>query len=652
MNDKPALALPPDQPTIEAEGFHPAGAFDEFSEKEVEQSIPDCFEKIVRKQPGHLAVAFKDLLLTYDDLNKAANRVAHAIASRRGARHEAAVLLLDQDVQYLIALLGLLKAGKFCVHVDPSHPAERQRAILSDAQAQLILTNNEHASLGDTIAPPGSALLNVEALSSDLPDENLDLSLSPESIANIFYTSGSTGSPKGVIQTHRYVLHKVFLDKLFISHEDRLAQVGRVSGEVFNVLLNGAAFFWWNVKEEGFFRLADWLTECRITVYRSVPTVFRHFCTQLAENTPLATVRKIILGGEPVYKRDAELFKSHFSSGCVLVNKYGGAEAGPISWYVVDKETEVTGNIVPAGYSFPGKEIILSRDTASGTEADHVGEIMVKSRYLSPGYLGRPDLTEAAFFDDLDQEDKRVYRTGDLGSVLPDGCLIYRGRKDSRVKVRGNSVETAEVEAAVFEHKAVKEAVVTAIANESGDTRLIAYIAPAQNPPPSAAEVRDFLKQKLPDYMVPSAFVILDRLPTLPGGKIDRKALPIPDLSRRRLDNAYVSPRTPVEADLAKIWSEVLGIDRIGMHDSFLDLGGHSLAATRVVSRVIERFQLELPVKTLFDSPTVSHMAAVITHNQTKKAQPENLARMLRELEELSDEDARRLLESEKKPAT
>ena len=275
-----------------------------------------------------------------------------------------------------------------------------------------------------------------------------------------------------------------------------------------------------------------------------------------------------------------------------------------------------------------------------------VGEIAVKSRYLSMGYWRRSDLTKAKFLPDRESGDRRIYLTGDLGRMSPDGCLEHLGRKDFQVKIRGLRVDVTEVEKVLVSHPGVKEAIVTTRKDQLGDAQLVAYFVPSNRVAPTVSGLRNLLREKLPDHMIPSTFIKLDAIPlTATGsGKVDPRALPEPGNKRPDVDTPYVPSRTPVEEKVAKIWTEVLALNLVGIHDNFFELGGHSLAATRVVSKVIQTFQLELPVKAVFDAPTVAAMAAIITQNQANRVSPEDLARLLSEVEALSDEEAQRLL--------
>ncbi|MGH9896749.1 MAG: phosphopantetheine-binding protein, partial [bacterium] len=290
------------------------------------------------------------------------------------------------------------------------------------------------------------------------------------------------------------------------------------------------------------------------------------------------------------------------------------------------------------------KEILLLDLSGAPSGPGEIGEIAVRSRYLSPGYWQNPDLTKSKFLPDPEGSDERIYLTGDLGRMASDGCLEHLGRKDLQVKIRGFTVEVAEIERALLEHPAIREAVIATEDDHRGESRLVAYVAADQEPPTSIGELRTFLGGKLPDYMVPSEFVQCKTLPLTPSGKIDRKALSVSAAVKRRLDTPFVAPTTPVETELAAIWAEVLGLDQVGIHDNFLDLGGHSLMATQIILRVMEAFQIELPLQSLLEAPTVAKMALIIMENQAKKAGDEDLTRLLAELEALSEDEAQRLL--------
>jgi acyl-coenzyme A synthetase/AMP-(fatty) acid ligase len=431
-----------------------------------------------------------------------------------------------------------------------------------------------------------------------------------------------------------------YTNGLRISAEDRLTllQSYSVAGSVSNMLgalLNGASLFPYNVKEEGLTRLADWLIEEEITVYHSVPKVFRQFANTLTGKEEFPELRLIRVGGEPVYPEDVQLYKKYFPSDSIFVNSYGASEAGSVLRYCVDKNTEISGAMVPVGYPLGDIEISLLDDEGEAVGFDHVGEIAIKSRHTSPGYWRRPDLTRAAFITDPQDEGERIYRTGDLGYMQPDGCLVVTGRNDFRVKIRGFRIEVAEIELALRSLTNIKEAAVVAHEDQRGEKRLVAYVVPQSEQVPTISELRDFLKDKLPDYMVPSAFVVLDKLPLTPNGKLDRLALPAPGLSDIRAENVYAEPRTPAEEQLVEIWEGVLGLERVGIHDDFFELGGHSLLAVQVVARLNRHFGVELPLRVLFEDPSIEGLALAVT--QMRAEAEIDIEQMLAQIEQLQD---------------
>jgi amino acid adenylation domain-containing protein len=596
--------------------IHPTNAFIRFEEEETEQSIAQRFEQQVSRYPDRLAVKTKNHRLSYAALNKVANRVARALLAQRSEGAESIALLLEHDAPMIAAILGVLKAGKVYVPLDPSFPYARNAYILEDSQAGLIITNNENRSLAESLSENRHSLINIDETGATFSDENIDLPISADNLANIIYTSGSTGQPKGVVQNHRNLLHVAmrYTNGLQIMAEDRLTllqsySVAGSASNMFGALLNGASLFPFNVKEEGPIELADLLIEEEITVYHSVPTVFRQFANTLTGKEEFPGLRLVRLGGEPVSAGDVQLYKRYFPSDSIFVNSYGASEAASVLRYSVDKDTEISDAVVPVGYPLGDVDILLLDDEGAAVGCNHVGEIAIKSRHVSPGYWRRPDLTRAAFVTDPQDEGGWVYRTGDLGYLQPDGCLVVTGRNDFRVKIRGFRIEVAEIERALRGLAKIKEAAVVAHDDQHGEKQLVAYVVSEREQVPTIGELRGFLKDKLPDYMVPSAFVVLDALPLTPNGKLDRLALPAPSLARLELDTDFVAPRNALEEQLVEIWVEVLGVTRVGVYDDFFELGGHSLRVTQLVSRVREVFQVELPLLSLFEEPTIAGLA-------------------------------------------
>jgi amino acid adenylation domain-containing protein len=632
------------QITVERERT-PTKSFIEFKREDIERSIPDRFEEQVRRYPHRLAVKTKIQSLTYQQLNVASNKVAHSILARRGQSDEPIALLSKQGVSMIVASLGVLKAGRPYVPINSSLPRAKAIQILKAVEARLVVTDDDQISVAHELAGGSSNVLNVDDLNSDLSGDNPGISISPDQIAYINYTSGSTGEPKGVVWNHRNELFgtRVKTKELHISPDDRVSllrsnNVG-AARDMFLALLNGAALLPFDLNEEGLTYLGNWLLEEDITVYTCVATVFRHSMRSLTGNNKFPKVRLIHIGGEPISKADVELYKKHFSDGCIFVSRFSISETQAVSYYFIDKQTEIKGERVPVGYPLEGNEILLLDDNGNELGVNQIGEIAVKSPYLALGYWRQPELTRAKFLPDPNGGSARTYLTGDLGYRLPDGCLIHMGRKDFQAKIRGHRVEVSAIEMALLDIPTIKQVAVVPRDDLGKDKRLAAYVVPQPGQAPTSGELRGLLKEKLPSYMLPSAFVMLDSLPLTASGKVDRRTLPPPGRSRRGLDNRFLTARTPVEKVLMILWTEVIGIDEIGIHDNFAELGGDSLIAAQIASRVNNTFRLKHTLNNLFETPTITQLSDYVIEHEVHPGLSDRIANRLLKIESMSVEE-------------
>jgi thioesterase domain-containing protein/acyl carrier protein len=380
----------------------------------------------------------------------------------------------------------------------------------------------------------------------------------------------------------------------------------------FLALLNGATLMPFNVKKEGVSRLATWLVGEEITFIQISSPLFRNLCDVLTGKENFSHLRRLRLTSDTVYKTDIDLYKSRFPTSCMLLVGLNSSEAGLQRCYFINHDTTIVGTEVPVGYAVEDKEISLVDDNGIPLGFNEVGEIVVRSKYLSPGYWNRPDLTAAKFTPDPEDGEKRCYYTGDLGLMRPDGCLIHKGRKDFHIKIRGHGVEIAEVEKVLRGHPAVSDTVFMARDNKSGEARLIAYFTSSPERTPTTSELRKFLGKSLPDYMVPSVFVRLEALPLTSNGKVDRKALPEPNDQRPELSTPYVMPRNQVERMLVGTWEDVLGVRPIGVNDDFFDLGGDSLKLASLVSRLEKELGMEIAAREVLEAPRISSLGGLI----------------------------------------
>jgi amino acid adenylation domain-containing protein len=628
MNHRPApIHVPSSEPPGPARAPGPTNPFVPFTKEDVEQSIPSRFEKQVRRNPHKTAVKTARHELTYEELNRAANRLARAIHARRGPAEEPVAFLLGHGAPQITAILGILKAGKSYVPLDASFPRPRLAYLLEDAQAGLLVTDGAHAALAAELGAGGRPLVNLDELGPGLADEDLDLGFSPDRPAYILYTSGSTGRPKGVFHSHRNVLHFTlrYTNNFHISAHDRLLLLASCGfagslGDIFPALLNGATLLPFDINGQGLANLAGWLTGQAVTLYHSVPTVFRHLARTL-RGEAFPALRLIRLGGEAVTRTDVELYRKHFGPRCLLAVVLGATEMNIFRIYFVDRDAPVAAR-VPVGYAPEDTEVLLLDEAGKAVGPGQVGEIAVKSRYLAQGYWRQPELTRAAFQPAPEGGGVRIYRTGDLGLLRPDGCLEHLGRKDDQVKVRGHRVEIAEVEAALLDLAAVKQAAVVAREDPAGGRRLTAYLVPASRPAPAVSALRKALRDRLPDYMVPSAFVFLDGLPTTATGKVDRRALPAPEAAHPAVGAAYAAPQDPVQTMLTEVWEDCLDVRPVGIHDNFLDLGGDSLLAVDMLSRVEALCGKKLPPTVLLGGGTVEYLAGALREHAGGAARP------------------------------
>ena len=572
--------------------------------------IAERFERIVSQYPDLVAVKSGSRELTYQQLNTLANRLARIISARCPNDHGTVALLLEHGVALSLGVLACLKANKIFVPLDHNNPFERQYRILNDAESQLLLADGTWTFP----LPNGIQVLNIYETSSDLPLTQPDNKPRVDDLAFLLYTSGSTGMPKGVMYQNRAVVVRVAEHNRFgVGPGDRLTALGPGGMNLFRALLTGAALVSLNLRRVEVDNLASWLRDEKITIYHSVPTVFRRFVATLSGKEHFPELRVVNLTGETLLSKDVEAFRKHFPDSCVLVNGLGTTEAGTFREFRIDSKTLVAEGVVPVGNAVEGTEVLLLDSSGNEVEGGQIGEIAVRGEHISPGYWKRPDLTRDRFLSGQEADKRRIYRTGDLGQLLPDGSLLHLGREDFQVKIRGNRVEVGEVESAFLNHPGIKEVAVVGQRHDDGNIRLIGYAVPREPGLPRVDDLMSFLRQRLPEYMVPSAITYLRQLPVTPNGKIDRNALPAHDPAISTAAIPREGPRNETEELLTGIWSEILRVQHITIHDNFFALGGDSLSATRLLARILITFQVELPIGTVFNKPTIAQLAEHIT---------------------------------------
>lgn len=532
-------------------------------------------------------------------------------------------ILIGHNVSMVKGILGTLKAGKTFVTMDPRYPKERLAYILGDTSARVIVTEQEHMDLAIEIrnrVNKNIKIINIESLPEGLSKKNLALILDCHSLAYIMYTSGSTGFPKGVMQKHRNVLHYImnYTNTLEIDCNDKLSLIPSFSFsaammDTFGGLLNGAALYLYDMKCEGFGKLSSWLIDNEISVYHSVPTIFRNFVKTLSSDTKFHNLRVIDLGGETVTLTDLDLYKKHFEDHCILVNGLGSTELNVIRQYHMNKDTELDSWAIPAGYPVEDTEILLLDKNGENIGYNQCGEIVIKSSYLSPGYW---EMEKPGVFKELPDTDAILFHTGDLGCFRIDGCLEHMGRKDNQLKIRGIRIEAGEIEKALQEFSHIKEAIVKAVDNEQGEKQLVSYIVLDESTTVTndnfIEKTRRDLKENLPTYMIPDMFIKLEAMPLTLTGKIDRKALNDITGDNHTKKTGYSNPRNEIDEKLCVIVEEMLK-EKVSIYDSFSEIGLNSLKALSLSSEIKDSFGVEISFGQFFDLSQLSKVSDYIS---------------------------------------
>ncbi|MGH7826174.1 MAG: AMP-binding protein [Candidatus Binatia bacterium] len=632
----------------------PGNPFTKFTRNNIEQSIASRFEQIVDSDPSHVAVKVDDQAVTYGTLNKMANRIAHALRSGSGTSNEPVAVLVKNDLGTIAAIIGIMKAGKIYVPLDISFSPAWAKFILQDINIKIVLTGGDGLGLAKSWLNSAHILIDFESLDAGWNEANPENGVSPDALSQILYTSGTTGHPKGVMDNHRNMLHYVMRlgNASHISPEDRMTLVRPPSSagalsNLYLALLSGSAIFPVDLKQVGLTAIADWLQREKITILHAGGTVFRHFAQQLTGAEQFPDLRLIRLGSGPAFEQDLELSKRHFPDA-LLLHVLSSTETNTCRVHFFSKDSHVPDGALPVGYAVEDMEVLILDDSGNPLGVNEVGEIAVRSAYIFPGYWNNSVLTDSAFVGTPDANGRRVFRTGDLGRLQPDGCLEYLGRKDFRLKIRGYRIQAEEVELALLQIPGINQAAVAAHKDGHGDDRLVAYVTTATKEIPTISRMRDSLKTWLPDYMVPSKFMILESFPLNTNDKVNRQELPTPDLDRPKLGTRFNAPTTRTESVLAKIWSEALGINSVGIHDLFFDLGGDSIIATRIVSAIGRIFPWNLTLVEFYDACTVAQAAQLLVQKAPSAERAEKVATLFLQVDGMSSAEIETMLADER----
>ena len=580
-----------------------------------DKCLHELFIDQAARTPGAVAVSYAGESLTYAELDARSNQLARYISRLGVAPDDPVGLSVDRSLDMIVAMLAILKAGGAYLPLDPAYPLERTAFLVRDAGAKLLLTQERFLQA----LPERCA--RIVRIDSDWPDISSEgdapvaSAAAADNIAYVIYTSGSTGIPKGVAVSHRAVNRLVSnTDYLQVEPSDVVAQASNASFdaatfEIWGALLNGAKLV--GVSRDEMLaphRFAKKIRDEKITAIFLTTALFNHFAREAPD--AFSSLRCLLFGGEA---SDPACVRRALAEGKPgrLLHVYGPTESTTFATWHHVREVPQHATTVPIGKPIVNTTIYILDDFLQAVPIGVHGEIYIGGDGLARGYLNRPELNREKFVPDPFGKSLggRLYKTGDIARFLPDGSIEFVGRADNQVKLRGFRIELGEIEAVLSGHPDVKQCAVLCREDRPGDKRIVAYVASHSPETLTTRELRTFLQTRLPEYMVPSSFVLLESLPITPNGKVDRRALPAPDESRAGLSSGYVAPRTPVEEALAKIWADALQVERLGIQDNFFELGGHSLLAVRLFGRIEKVFGRKLPLSLLFSAPTIQKLA-------------------------------------------
>ena len=624
-----------------------------------------------------MAIIYGDRQLTYRALNGRANQLAHYLRECGVGPEVPVAIYMERSVEMIVGLFAVLKSGGAYVPLDPNYPIERLAFMLQDTHAPVLLTQqrlvedrrasdprfsipflSEHERLNSQ-----SIVICVDSDWKNLihnNTENPQNGAAADNLAYVIYTSGSTGNPKGVMVTHGSLLNAYLAwEEIYqLRHATTThLQMASFSFDVFSgdcmrALCSGKKLVLcpteFLLDAPALYRL---MLREGVDCAEFIPAVMRNLCQYLEENKrSLEFMHILVVGSETWYVEEFQKIHSLCGPNTQVINSYGLTEATIDSSYFRGRlQGSFPDRSVPIGRPFPNTHLYVLDGYLQPVPVGVPGELHIGGAGLARGYLNRPDLTAKNFIPNPFSENpgEYLYKTGDLVRYLPDGNIELIGRLDNQVKIRGFRIELGEIEAVLGTHPAVREALVTTWEVSPGDKRLAAYVVPKQRSSATPSELLSFLGDKLPYYMVPSSFIFLERLPLTANGKVDRGALPGPEGNGSELEETFVLPRTPIEETLTGIWAELLRLKRVSIDDNFFRLGGHSLLATQLTSRLRDAFHIDLPVRALFENPTVATLATQIANICSSEGGPTRLEQILADLESVSDEEAQTLLANE-----
>ena len=628
----------------------------------LEQPLGWNFCQQVQREPDKVAIKDDKNSLSYAELDAQSDRVAQALVEQLGTNNIPIVSLFGHDPGQAVAALGAWKANKIWVPIDAMHPVSRLQQIVKDTGNALLLYEDSLADLATTILPDARQRLPISSVPAGAGQtRTLDVDINVDDPACIIYTSGSTGRPKGVVHSHRSLLHLAqrSSNALKISPRDRLTLLPsctQIAGltDLLRALMNGATLLPFDVRGKSMQELCFWLQREQPSLYHSSPTLLHLLTENLSSEDCFDSVRMAHLGGEAVTRTDVALFRKHFSSSATLINNLGCSELSGYRQFFVDADFQANSDVVPAGYPVDGIDITVCDSSGNPLPTGDIGEIVVHSAYLSLGYWQQPEATAAVFDSSKEKPGVRRYKTGDQGYLQADGCLIFCGRQDNQIQIRGHRVDLTEIEAVLGDHPEVARVAVTP--GSSAEKAVIAYVQPVDDYTLEARDLRSYVRRQLPAHMIPD-IQLINELPATVNGKINYAQLksltasegstPIVQIEDAQRTGSKEQFLTDTERDLAQLWKACLEIDEVNPLDNFFEIGGDSLLVIRLVGEIESELNVTITLREVFGCDTLSELATLVVAKRMQHRvdtlgddECRKLATLLDQIESLSEVDA------------
>ncbi len=582
--------------------------------------LHSVFEEIVEKFPHKTAIRFDDKILSYSELNNYANNLAHKIIDHIGYEPGNVAILIENSSDQIIAILAILKSGKAYVPLDINFPAARNKNITDDANCELIISNRKYHPHANELVHENKIILADENLSF-YPGVNPEISISPDTLALIPYTSGSTGKPKGAKHIHKNLVHMVkrIMNDCPVEADDVFAYYLSVAFSahavpLFMALLNGCTLVVMDIKSNNFSGFLDRLKNEKVNVILMIPSFIRHLLAVIENLRSLQSIKYLIVAGESFYRSDFEKLKKVLSTKAQIINVYGSTEAYITCSYKMDHDTVLKGNYIPAGKAVDGIEIKIIDDKGKPVADDTTGKIQIISKYITTGYWN-DDLNKNTIRRSEDDDETITFNTSDIGFKRDDGCIVLVGREDNFTKLRGYRIDLCEIENILLEDNNLREVACVVRKDPAGSEKIIAYLVSVNDTKLNVKFLKDKLIRLLPDYMIPSYFVVLNDLPKTSTGKRDVKNVPDPPWDNIQTKKDIVTPRNTLEKELVDIFKASLKIKSIGVRNNFVESGADSLSLFVIITKIEKKYNVKLDIDAIVKEPTIESIAKFIDEN-------------------------------------